>query len=178
MPKPKYLIPDGTTAKVKLRILPGGYNDASQGWTEGFASLARSGSIYLNVEYSVVEGIHAGKKFSSIIGLKSPKGPWWRKKGRNLILAILNAKSGFPANDYSENALQARRLDSLKMLNNIQFLARIKAIKDKNDYMVNEIDKVIEPNSLDHPDEPPRLRQRELTSNLNKAGDGPLWMQD
>ena len=177
MPTPKNLIPDGTTAKVKLSILPGGYNDPSQGWTEGFATRARSGSIYLNVECLLVEGVHAGKKFNSIVGLKSPKGPWWRKKGRNLIISILNSSSGFPVNDYSENALHARRLKSLKMLNGMQFSARIKVIKDKNDYIVNEIDEVIVPSSLDHSDATPRLRQRELTSNLNKAEAGPMWMQ-
>lgn len=177
MPFPRNLIPDGTTSKVKLRIIPGGYNDPSQGLTDGIASQAQTGSIYLKVEYSIVQGKYAGKKFNSIIGLKSPKGPWWRKKGRAFIIDILNARSGFPANDYSKNALKARRIDSLKMLNGIEFLARIKVIRDKNNYLNNEIDAVIVPTDLDTANETPRLRQRELTSNLIKAEAGPMWMQ-
>lgn len=41
------LIPKGTLAKVRLTIRPGGFDDASQGWTGGYAtpfSAANSGS--------------------------------------------------------------------------------------------------------------------------------------
>ena len=35
------LIPKGTLAKVRLTIRPGGFDDASQGWTGGYAVVSR-----------------------------------------------------------------------------------------------------------------------------------------
>ncbi len=35
------LIPKGTIARVRMTIKPGGYDDASQGWTGGFEPAAR-----------------------------------------------------------------------------------------------------------------------------------------
>ena len=32
------LIPKGTIVRVRMTIKPGGYDDASQGWTGGFAT--------------------------------------------------------------------------------------------------------------------------------------------
>ena len=38
------LIPKGTTAKVRLTIRPGGFDDPSQGWTGGFATRGSTGA--------------------------------------------------------------------------------------------------------------------------------------
>lgn len=42
------LIPKGTLAKVRLTIRPGGFDDASQGWTGGYATRGSTGAVYLN----------------------------------------------------------------------------------------------------------------------------------
>ena len=36
------LIPKGTLARVRMSIKPGGFDDASQGWTGGWATQSRS----------------------------------------------------------------------------------------------------------------------------------------
>ena len=45
------LIPKGTLAKVRLTIRPGGFDDASQGWTGGYATRGSTGAVYLNGEF-------------------------------------------------------------------------------------------------------------------------------
>ncbi|WP_108485571.1 hypothetical protein [Oceaniglobus ichthyenteri] len=39
------LIAKGTLAKVRLTIRPGGFDDASQGWTGGYANLGETGEF-------------------------------------------------------------------------------------------------------------------------------------
>ena len=50
------LIPKGTLAKVRLTIRPGGFDDASQGWTGGYATRGSTGAVYLNAEFTVPRG--------------------------------------------------------------------------------------------------------------------------
>ena len=56
------LIPKGTLAKVRLTIRPGGFDDASQGWTGGYATRGSTGAVYLNGEFTVTEGQYARRK--------------------------------------------------------------------------------------------------------------------
>ena len=43
------LIPKGTLVRVRMTIRPGGFDDASQGWTGGYATRNdNTGSVYLN----------------------------------------------------------------------------------------------------------------------------------
>ena len=79
------VIPKGTIAKVRLTLRPGGFDDASQGWTGGWARRATTGAVYLDAEYTVLEGPYARRKIWSLIGLYSPKGPDWANMGRGLV---------------------------------------------------------------------------------------------
>lgn len=65
------LIPKGTLAKVHMTIRPGGFDDPAQGWTGGYATRGTTGAVYLNVEYTVLEGPFARRKVFSMIGLPS-----------------------------------------------------------------------------------------------------------
>lgn len=85
------VIPKGTLAKVRLTLRPGGFDDPSQGWTGGWARRATTGAVYLDAEYTVLEGPYARRKVWSLIGLYSPKGPDWANMGRNPL------NSGRPA---------------------------------------------------------------------------------
>ena len=105
----RILIPNGSVVQLEMSILNGGHNDPSQGWTDNCASKSESGSIYLRVEYAVTKGPYANVKFRSSIGLKSPKGPWWRKRGQEFITQLLNYKHNLSASDLSINARQMRR---------------------------------------------------------------------
>ncbi len=86
------LIPKGTLVRVRMTIKPGGFDDASQGWTGGYATRSSStGSVYLNCEFVVTDGEFARRKMWSLIGLHSPKGPEWANMGRTMVKAILNS---------------------------------------------------------------------------------------
>ena len=88
------LIPKGTLAKVRLTIRPGGFDDASQGWTGGYATRGSTGAVYLNGEFTVTEGPYARRKIFTLIGLYSPKGPDWTNMGRSLVRGMLNSARG------------------------------------------------------------------------------------
>ncbi len=57
------LIPNGTLAKVRMSIKPGGYDDQNQGWVGGYATRNEAtGSIYLSCEFVILEGEYAKRK--------------------------------------------------------------------------------------------------------------------
>ena len=178
MSRNRNLIPSGTVVFLRLIILPGGHSDPSQGWTNGLATISKTGSVYIRAECSVTEGRHIGKKFEIRIGLKSPKGPWWRKRGRELILNILNSKHALSKNDNSEKALRCRRLKSLKDLDGSKFQAKINITKDYKGYEVNEIKEIIILEDSIIVVHSPRLRQTDLTSKLTAAVIAPMWMRE
>ena len=178
MSRNKNLIPSGTVAFLRLRILPGGHSDPSQGWTNGLATVSQTGSVYIRAECSVTEGRHIGKKFEIRIGLKSPKGPWWRKRGRELILNILNSKHALSKSENSEKAIRCRRLKSLKDLDGSKFQAKINITKDYKGYEVNEIKEIIILEDSIIVVHSPRLRQTDLTSKLTAAVSAPMWMRE
>ena len=94
------LIPKGTLVKVRMTIRPGGYDDPHQGWTGGYATRNdKTGSVYLNCEFVVLEGEYARRKMWSLVGLHSPKGPEWARMGRAFIKACLNSARGIHPKD-------------------------------------------------------------------------------
>ena len=102
------IIPNGTLVKVRLTIKPGAYDDLSQGWTGGYATQNPvTGSVYLNCEYSILEGEYAKRKIWSLIGLysdkisKDGKKNVWGDMGRSFIKSIINSAYGLSRNDTS-----------------------------------------------------------------------------
>ncbi len=67
---------------------PGGFDDPAQGWTGGYAKRGAMGSVYLDAEFTVLEGPYAKRKIWSLIGLYSPKGLTGPNMGRGLIRGI------------------------------------------------------------------------------------------
>ena len=66
------LTPKGTVVRVRMTIKPGGHDDATQGWTGGFATRnINTGSVYLNCDFVVVGGGYVRRKMGSLIGLHS-----------------------------------------------------------------------------------------------------------
>jgi hypothetical protein len=55
------LIPNGTLARVRMPIRPGGY-DEPPNWTGGWATQGPSGAIHLNGEVTVTTGPFTGRK--------------------------------------------------------------------------------------------------------------------
>jgi hypothetical protein len=133
------LIPKGTIARVRLTIRPGGFSDPAQGWTGGYAKRGTSGAVYLDVEYTVLEGQYAKRKIWSMIGLYSPKGPDWGNMGRGFMRGMLNSSRGLSDKDNSPEAQNARRIASFADIDGIEFVARIDVGTDSNGQDKNDI---------------------------------------
>lgn len=144
------VIPNGTIAKVSLRIKPGAYNDESQNWTGGYATKSKSGAVYLNSEFTVLEGKYARRRVWSLIGLHSPKGSEWMNIGRHFIKSIVNSARGISAKDNSEAAIIARRISSFAELDGIEFVARIDEFIDSKGNHKNEIKTAITPDCKEY----------------------------
>ncbi len=144
------VIPKGTLAKVRLTIRPGGFDDPSQGWTGGFAKRAATGAVYLDAEYTVVDGPYARRKIWSLIGLYSPKGPDWANMGRSLIRGILNSARGISDKDNSLEAQARRRINGFGDLDGLEFVARIDIGQDTNGDDKNEVRGAVTPDHRDY----------------------------
>lgn len=144
------LIPKGTLAKVRLTIRPGGFDDASQGWTGGYATRGSTGSVYLNGEFTVLEGQYARRKIFTLIGLYSPKGPDWANMGRSLVRGMLNSARGISDKDNSPEAQAARRINGFADLDGIEFIARIDVGTDASGDEKNEIRSAVTPDHRDY----------------------------
>lgn len=144
------VIPKGTLAKVRLTLRPGGYDDPSQGWTGGYARSGSTGAVYLDAEYTVLEGPYARRKIWSLIGLYSPKGPDWANMGRSLIRGILNSAHGISDKDISAAAQTKRRISGFADLDGLEFVARIDIGQDTNGEDKNEIRTAVTPDHRDY----------------------------
>ncbi len=145
------VIPKGTLVKVRMTIRPGGYDDASQGWTGGYATQSMTtGSVYLNCEFVVLDGPYAKRKMWSLIGLHSPKGPEWANMGRAFVKGILNSSRGLHPQDNTPQAQQARRIQGFADLDGIEFVAKVELDKDQNGDDKNVIKTAITPDHKDY----------------------------
>jgi len=139
------LIPKGTIAKVRLTIRPGGFDDPSQGWTGGYATRGGTGAVYLNGEFTVLEGPYAKRKIFTLIGLYSPKGPEWAGMGRSFLRGMLNSARGISDKDLSPQAQAARRIGSFADLEGLEFVAKIEHGTDAGGETKNEIRLAVTP---------------------------------
>lgn len=152
------VIPKGEIVKVRMTIKPGGFNQPEQGWTGGFATRnVDTNSVYLNCEFVVLEGDYARRKFWSLIGLHSEKGPEWGNMGRSFVKNILNSSRGIDPKDDSQDAQNARKINGICDLHGIEFIAKIGMDKDLNGDNKNIINVAI-------------MRDHEKYSSLMSAG--------
>jgi len=144
------LIPKGTLIKVRLTIRPGGFDDPSQGWTGGYATRGSTTAVYLNAEYTVLEGPYAKRKIFSLIGLYSPKGPDWGNMGRSLVRGILNSARGISDKDNSPEAQMKRRIAGFADLDGLEFVVRADLGTDTNGDDKNEVRSAVTPDHKDY----------------------------
>jgi len=146
------LIPKGTVAPVRMTIKPGGHDDASQGWTGGYATQSfETGSIFLACEFVILDGEYARRKMWSNVGLHSSKGPAWGSMGRTFIRAVLNSARNIQPQDNSPQASAARRIQGFNELDGIEFVARIDVEKDGRGELRNVVKIAVEPDQADYP---------------------------
>jgi len=120
------VIPQGTIAKVHMKIRPGGYDDPAKGWTGGYATRSEAtGAVYLDCEYTVIGGKYNKRKVWSLIGLHSPKGPKWESMGRSFLRAALESARGIKPSDASDTAMKARQISGFADLNGLEFVVKI-----------------------------------------------------
>lgn len=143
-------IPNGTLAKVRMTIRPGGFDDPNQGWTGGYATRnPTTGTCYLDCEFMVLEGQFARRKVWSLVGLYSPKGDKFTQMGRALIRSILSSARGISHQDNSPQAQAARQIDGFHDLDGIEFVATIE-VEDGGRGEKNRIQKAITPDHKDY----------------------------
>ncbi len=134
------VIPHNTLAKVKMYIKAGGYDDESKGCTGGLASHnSKTGSIALNVEFTVMEGQYAGRKVWSYIGIHSASNEKYAQIGRSTIRAILESANKVDPQDKSAAANRLREIDKLSDLNGVEFVAKIEVETDNQGKERNKI---------------------------------------
>lgn len=124
------LIPDGTFAKVKMTIRPGGVNGATPTDVGLLKASQSSDTKMLDCEFTVVSGPYARRKFwqnFTVAGGKlDEKG---QSKGWNIsksaFRAMVDSALGLDPKDESPAAKGKRVIQGLKQLDGIVFAARI-----------------------------------------------------
>jgi hypothetical protein len=124
------LIPDGTFAKVMMKLRPGGANGASEMDAGLLKASPHSDAKMLDAEFTVVEGPYMRRKFwqnYTVAGGKlDEKG---QSKGWNIsksaFRAMIDSALGLHPDDLSEVARTKRVIGGLKQLDGITFAARI-----------------------------------------------------
>lgn len=124
------LIPDGTFAKLKLKIRPGGVDGAAPADKGLLRSASKSDARMLDCEMVVVAGPFARKhlwqNFTVAGGKLDGNGvsiAW--KISKSTFRAMIESATGIDPKDMSDAAKQKRTISSLSQLNGIEFAARI-----------------------------------------------------
>ena len=124
------LIPDGTFAKVKMTIRPGGVNGSTPADAGLLKASQTSDARMLDCEFTIVSGPYARRKFwqnFTVAGGKlDEKG---QSKGWNIsksaFRAMIDSALGLDPKDESAAAKGKRVIQGLKQLDGIAFAARI-----------------------------------------------------
>ena len=119
------LIPVNTVAKARLVIKPGNH------FSDSMLTGSKTGdSVYLNVEFIILEGQHAKRKVFDKIGVTG--NDIWVNMGKSRIRAILESAKNISPKDMSETAIAARKINSFDELNNLDVVIKIGVESDRN----------------------------------------------
>ncbi len=152
------LIPDGTFAKVRLTVRPGGVDGATPMDTKLLKASQSSDAKMLDCEFTILEGPHARRKFwqsFTVAGGKvDEKGQsiGW-KISKSTFRAMVDSALGLDPRDESPDAKAKRVLPGLKHLDGIVFAARIMVEPASNPQYrdQNRIANVVLPDEPQHP---------------------------
>lgn len=109
------LIPDGTCALAKFYIRPGSYNqDDIPGCVKGWATQSqKTDSVYLKVEYVILNGKYKKQRIFDLVGLYSPKDKanaeqgkaTFAGMGKNTLARIMRSSTNCNPDDKSPQTL-------------------------------------------------------------------------
>lgn len=147
------LIPDGTFAKVTMKLRPGGTNGANEIDAGLLKASPHSDAKMLDCEFTVVEGPFARRKFWQNFTVAGGKlDERGQSKGWNIsksaFRAMIDSAVGLKPDDLSPAARQKRVIGGLKQLDGITFAARImvEASDNPNYRDSNKLANVVLPN--------------------------------
>jgi hypothetical protein len=124
------LIPPNTIAKVAMNIRSGGYEEEPY-----LTKSPHSGSVYLHVEFVVLNGPFSRRKIFQNIGItgvcKTGDTDVFGTRGRSLLRGIIESARNISPFDKSEAAQQARKINGFVELNGITCVVKIGVINDK-----------------------------------------------
>jgi hypothetical protein len=151
------LIPDGTFAKLRMTIRPGGVDGAAPMDARLLKASTSSDAKMLDCEFTVVEGPHAKRKFWQMFtvagGKLDEKG---QSKGWNIsksaFRAMIDSALGLNPEDLSEAAKAKRVIQGLKQLDGITFIGRVMIEPSSNPHYkdVNRLANVVVPGEKEY----------------------------
>ena len=151
------LIPDGTFARVTMKLRPGGANGAADIDAGLLKASPHSDAKMLDCEFTVVEGPYARRKFWQNFTVAGGKlDDRGQSKGWNIsksaFRAMIDSAIGLKPDDLSQSAREKRVIGGLKQLDGITFAARIMVESSDNpNYRdSNKIANVVLPNEPAH----------------------------
>ena len=140
------VIPAGTLVKVRLSIRPGGYNEPTMGWNDGYATCNDvTGAVYLNSEFVVLDGPYARRKVWTLIGLHSPKRTELGQYGPDTGAGYFTVGRGIRSDDRSPQAQKARQIQTFAELDGLEFVARVAVEPDQQGGEKNVIKAAVTP---------------------------------
>lgn len=186
------IIPDGTFAKVTMTIRPGGVDgpfDIDKGLLKPSGS-AESDVLSLDCEFTVVDGLHARRKFwhsFTVSGGKvDEKGAsvGWNISKR-MFRGMIDSALGLDPTDMSDAAKAKRQLRGLADLGGITFIAKIMVEASDRYADKNRLERPVLPNEKEWPlvmegkDVPPSPSPRKKDSKPAQApaASQPAWQQ-
>ena len=146
------LIPDGTFAKVMMKLRPGGANGASEMDAGLLKASPHSDAKMLDCEFTVTEGPYARRKFWQNFTVQGGKldeqgqSVGW-KISKSQFRAMIDSALGLNPEDMSDTAKAKRVLRGLADLDGITFVAKIQVEPNRNPAYkdANKLDHVVLP---------------------------------
>jgi len=125
------LIPAGTIAKAVITLKPGNYGEQKL-----LTESDKTGSIGLNVCFTITSGNYANRKIYQLIGFQGAKKDEngkdrWAEMGLSLIRSIIESSRNIDPSDTTLEAMAKRKV-ALSELHNMQPIIKIGVEVDKS----------------------------------------------
>ena len=169
------LIPAGTLIKASVCIKPGGHGPG--GW---FTQSRSSDAVYLNVDFTVVEGEYSGRIVHQMVGIQGTKRndkgeDIWGQMGRSMLRALVESAYNIMPNDNSDEANIKRTLQDISGINTLVCAAKVGVDVDSTGAHPNrnKIVNIITPESAQYKT---IMGQASVATATTNTADLPEWL--